>query len=98
MIRKVISYFNKTLNFYENLKIVENQSNDDITRSCERYLNMCPPQEATACVGKEIRIIGEFNDEDQELPLISYDHPVIVVDCDKVIKPRIPQLYEQNSN
>lgn len=97
MVKKVISYFNKSLNFYEVLKVVENQSNEDITRSCERYLNMCPPQEAASCVGKEIRIIGEFDDENVSCPLVSYDDPVVICDCDLIIKPRIPQLYEQGN-
>lgn len=95
MVKKVISYYNKSLGFYEVLKVVENQSNDDITRSCERYLNLCPVNEASACVGKEIRVIGEFNDENVGLPLVSYDDPVLIVDCDEILKRRIPQLYEQ---
>ena len=98
MIKKVISYFNKKLGFYESLKCVENQSNSDIIGSCKRYLNLAPNQEVVSCVGREIRIIGEFNDEESEgLPLRSYEDPIIVVDCDEILIARFPQLYEQSN-
>ena len=95
MIKKVISYFNNDLSFYEGLKCVENQSNNDIIGSCKRYLGLCPQQEAVSCVGKKIFIIGEFDDEDLKAPLVSYDDPVLVVDCDEILKDRFPHLYEQ---
>ena len=94
MTRKVISYFNKQLGYYESLKCVENQPNQDIIGSCLRYLNMAPNQEVVSCVGKQIRIIGEFQDEDLINPLVSYQEPVLVVDCDEILKARFPQLYE----
>lgn len=97
MVKKVISYFNKQLKFYEVLKVVENQSNNDIIGSCERYLNMAPNQEVVNCVGKEIRLIGEFDDENQACPMISYKEPVLIVDCDEILKTRFPELYEQRS-
>lgn len=97
MVKKVISYFNKQLNFYESLKVVENQSNADIIGSCKRYLSLAPTNEAMPCIGREIRIIGEFDDENVETPMVSYDDPVIVVDCDDILKLRFPQFYEQNN-
>lgn len=96
MIRKVISYFNKQLGFYEGIKMVENQSNDDITGSCKRYLQMCPINECPPCVGREIRIIGLFDDENIKAPLISYEEPVIIADCDSILSVRFPSLYEQD--
>lgn len=98
MKKKVISYYNKSLKFYESLKVVENQSNSDIIGSCKRYLGLAPVNEAMPCVGREIRIIGDFDDEDVKQPLISYDDPVIVVDCDEILRSRFPQFYEQASN
>lgn len=97
MVRKVVSYFNKELGFYESLKVVENQSNQDIIGSCKRYLHMAPNQEVVGCVGREIRIIGEFNDESVNEPLISYQEPVVIVDCDEILKARFPQIYEQSN-
>ena len=46
MIRKVIAYFNKELKFYESIKIIENQANDNIIGSCKRYVGMCPIKDA----------------------------------------------------
>lgn len=94
MVKKVISYYNKELKFYESLKVVENQSNEDITGSCKRYLGMCPRQEAAACFGKSIFIIGEFDDESVIEPLSSYKEPVLVVDCDAILKVRFPEMYK----
>lgn len=98
MTRKVISYFNKELGYYESLKVVENQPNQDIIGSCKRYLNLAPNNEVMPCVGREIRIIGEFQDEDQENPLVSYEAPILVVDCDEILKTRFPHLYEHSEN
>ena len=98
MTRKVISYFNKELGYYESLKVVENQPNQDIIGSCKRYLNLAPNNEVMSCVGREIRIIGEFQDEDQSAPLVSYEAPILVVDCDEILKTRFPQIYEQSNN
>lgn len=98
MTRKVISYFNKELGYYESLKVVENQPNQDIIGSCKRYLNLAPNNEVMPCVGREIRIIGEFQDEDQSAPLVSYEAPILVVDCDEILKTRFPQIYEQSNN
>lgn len=98
MTRKVISYFNKELGYYESLKVVENQPNQDIIGSCKRYLNLAPNNEVMPCVGREIRIIGEFQDEDQTAPLVSYEAPILVVDCDEILKARFPQIYEQSNN
>lgn len=95
MTRKAISYFNKEHKFYESLKLVENQSNQDIIGSCERYVKMCPINEANTLVGKAIFIIGEFHDEDVDNPLVSYQEPVLCVDCDLILKARFPQIYEQ---
>lgn len=97
MVKKVVSYFNKELGFYESLKVVENQSNSDIIGSCKRYLNMAPTQEIQGCVGREIRIIGEFDDENQECPMVSYDDPVLIVDCDEILKVRFPQFYGERN-
>lgn len=97
MIKKVVVYFNKQLKFYESIKLVENQSNSDITGSCKRYLQMAPNQEVVNCVGKEIRIIGEFNDENLEEPFSNYLEPVLVVDCDEILRVRFPQMYEQSN-
>ena len=94
MTRKVISYFNKQLKFYEHIKLVENQDNKNIIGSCKRYLGMCPIQEAANCVGRNIVVIGEFHDEDTEKPLVSYESPILVVDCDEILQARFPQLYE----
>lgn len=98
MTRKVVSYFNKELGFYESLKVVENQPNQDIIGSCKRYLHMAPNQQVVSCVGREIRIIGEFHDEDVSAPLVSYDVPVLVVDCDEILKARFPQIYESKES
>lgn len=98
MVKKLLSYFNKNLKFYENLKAVENQSNQDIVGSCKRYLALCPTNEAAACVGKAVYIIGEFDDENLVAPVISYDEPVLIVDCDDILKERIPQAYESKNN
>lgn len=98
MIKKIVSYFNKELGFYESLKVVENQSNSDIIGSCKRYLAMAPNQEVVGCVGREIRLIGEFDDENIQCPVISYQEPVLIADCDEIIKSRFPQIYEQKSN
>lgn len=97
MIRKVVSYFNKQeeLKFYESIKLVENQDNAQIIGSCRRYLHMAPQNEIISCVGKEIRIIGEFDDENISCPLVSYETPILIVDCDEILKTRFPQLYEQ---
>lgn len=99
MIRKVVSYFNKNedLKFYESIKLVENQDNEQIIGSCKRYLRMAPSKEVVSCVGKEIRIIGEFDDENVACPLVSYETPILIVDCDEILKPRFPQLYEQKN-
>ena len=97
MVKKIVSYFNKELNFYESLKVVENQSNDDIIGSCKRYLNMAPVDEVQACIGREIRIIGLFDDVDQKTPIVSYDDPVLVVDCDEILKIRFPQFYGERN-
>lgn len=94
MKKKVLSYFNKELNFYESLKVIENQSNQDIIGSCKRYLGMCPIKEAMACMGKKICLIGEFDDEDVKSPLVSYEDPVLVVDCDDILNSRFPELYK----
>ena len=94
MTRKVISYYNKELKFYETLKVIENQANQDIIGSCKRYLGMCPIKEAMSCVGKCIYIIGEYHDEDMNQPLVSYNDPVLVVDCDEILKARFPKIYE----
>lgn len=98
MTRKVISYFNKELGYYESLKVIENQPNQDIIGSCKRYLNLAPNQEVLPCVGRKIMIIGEFQDEDLSEPLVSYQEPILVVDCDEILKARFPQLYEQSNN
>lgn len=98
MTRKVISYFNKELGYYESLKVVENQPNQDIIGSCKRYLNLAPNNEVMPCVGREIRIIGEFHDEDEVSPLVSYPDPILVVDCDEILKARFPQIYESRNN
>ena len=98
MEKKVISYFNKELCFYESMKVVENQSNANIIGSCKRYLQLCKLDDAMPCMGREIRIIGEFHDEDVHAPLVSYDDPVLVVDCDEILKVRFPQVYEQDSS
>lgn len=97
MIKKIVSYFNKELGFYESLKVIENQSNSDIIGSCKRYLAMAPNQEVVGCVGREIRIIGEFDDENVVCPVVSYQEPVLVADCDEIIKSRFPQIYEQTN-
>lgn len=94
MKKKIISYFNKELKFYETLKVVENQANQDIIGSCKRYVGMCPLKEAYPCMGKSIHIIGEFDDENIDEPVTSYAQPVLVVDCDEILKSRFPQLYE----
>lgn len=95
MVRKVISYFNKELKFYENLKLVENQENRQIIGSCERYVKMCPIKDAYNMVGKAVYIIGEFDDESVNHSMTCYEEPVLVVDCDEILKPRFPTIYEQ---
>ena len=95
MIRKVIAYFNKELKFYESIKIIENQANDNIIGSCKRYVGMCAIKEAPNLVGRSIHIIGEFDDENIDCPLTSYEAPVLVVDCDEILKSRFPSIYEQ---
>lgn len=95
MVKKVISYFNKELKFYEGLKLVENQANNDIIGSCKRYVGLAPIKDAYNLVGKSIHIIGEFDDENIDCPMISYEVPVLIVDCDEILKTRFPQIYEQ---
>lgn len=95
MIRKVIAYFNKELKFYEQIKIIENQANDNIIGSCKRYVGMCPIKDAPNLVGRSIHIIGEFDDENIDCPITSYQAPVLVVDCDDILKSRFPSIYEQ---
>lgn len=93
MIKKAIAYFNKELKFYESLKLVENQSNQDIIGSCKRFVGLVPIKDAPIYMTKQIRIIGEFDDE-KASPLIPYKEPVLVVDCDEILKSRFPTLYE----
>lgn len=95
MTRKAISYFNKEHQFYESLKLVENQSNQDIIGSCKRYVSMCSIKDAYNLVGRSIFVVGEFHDEDIDNPLVSYKEPVLCVDCDEILKARFPQIYEQ---
>lgn len=94
MEKKVISYFNKELKFYEFLKVIENQADRDIIGSCKRYLGMCPIKEAMSCMGKVIYIVGIFDDEDFKAPIQSYGEPVLVVDCDDILNSRFPELYK----
>ena len=95
MIRRAICYYNKELKFYESLKLVENQSDNDIIGSCKRYVQMCPIKEVAPLVGRSIHIVGEFHDDNLEIPLISLEKPILVVDCDEILKSRFPQIYEQ---
>lgn len=90
MTRKILSYYNKGLEFYENIKEVDNLSNADLTSSCSRFLKMCTINDAKSCVGREIRIIGEFDDEKG---LIAYEEPVVLVDCDEILGKRFKDLY-----
>lgn len=93
MIRKVLSYKNKELGFYENIKLVDNLSNQDIKGSCERYLKMCPIKDVPPIAGRQIEIIGEFDDENG---LVAYGEKIVIIDCDEILKKRFPQIYESN--
>ena len=95
MIRKLLSYFNKGLEFYENLKEVDNLSNNDLTSSCSRFLKMCTIDDAKSCIGREIRLIGEFDDEKG---IIAYEEPVVLVDCDIILEKRFGDLYARRED
>lgn len=97
MKKKAIAYFNKELKFYESLKLVENQSDEDIIGSCKRFVGLVPIKDAPIYMGKSIHIVGEFNDEVAS-PLVPYKEPVLVVDCDEILNSRFPTLYENDGN
>lgn len=95
MKKKVIAYFNKQLEFYEHIRVIQDEPIEDIIKGSKRYLCMAPEQEMASCAGREIRLIGFLDDEDIKCPLQSLEEPVLIVDCDSILKERCPQMYEQ---
>lgn len=89
----VFAYKDKELGCTFELK-TSNQSKEDVATGIKRLLIKCDIKDVNTYVGKEVVVLGEYDDE---AGLTAYN-PEVIVDCDEILLKKFPEIYEQKSN
>lgn len=89
----IFAYKDKELGCTFDLKTAKD-SKEDVKTGINRLLIKCEAKDVTNYVGKQVVVLGEYDDEVG----ISALDPEIIVDCDEILKKKFPEIYEQKSN